>query len=151
MLLSSLVWIFFIEISTLATGVSIPQQGITGLARRRPLFVGRRQSPSSSYLNAKVTTSLFGKQVSPIFLGRRRYGSFMGKTKMAPLFLGKKGAPVFPGKRSTPMFVGKRTGSLFLDKRSETPMFVGKRSYLESDLLINRVRSLVFILFWRLF
>ena len=140
MLLSSLVGIYFIEISMLTAGVSIPNHWIPGLARRRPLFVGRRQSPSSSYLNDKVTP-LFGKKVSPIFLGRRRNGAFLVKTKNAPLFLGKKGAPVFLGKRSTPMFVGKKTAPLFLDKRSETPMFVGKRSYLENDLLTDRVRS----------
>ena len=89
MLLSSLVGIYFIEISMLTAGVSIPNHGIPGLARRRPLFVGRRQSPSSSYLNDKVTP-LFGKKVSPIFLGRRRNGEFLVKTKNAPLFLGKK-------------------------------------------------------------
>ena len=137
MLLSSLVGIYFIEISMLTAGVSIPNHGIPGLARRRPLFIGRRQSQS---LNDKVTP-LFGKKVSPIFLGRRRNGAFLVKTKNAPLFLGKKGAPVFLGKRSTPMFVGKKTAPLFLDKRSETPMFVGKRSYLENDLLTDRVRS----------
>ena len=137
MLLSSLVGICFIEISMLTAGVSIPNHGIPGLARRRPLFVGRRQSPS---LKDKVTP-LFGKKVSPIFQGRRRNGAFLVKTKNAPLFLGKKGAPVFLGKRSTPMFVGKKTAPLFLDKRSETPMFVGKRSYLENDLLTDRVRS----------
>ena len=142
MLLSSLVGMCFIEISMLTTGVSIQNHGIhsPGLARRRPLFVGRRQSPSSLYLNDKATP-LFGKKVSPIFLGRRRNGAFVVKTKNAPLFLGKKGAPVFPGKRSTPMFVGKKTAPLFLDKRRETPMFVGKRSYLENDLLTDRVRS----------
>ena len=140
MLLSSLVGICFIEISMLTVGVSMPYHGITGITRRRPLFVGRRQSPSSSYLNAKVTQR-FGKQVSPIFLGRRRNAASMGKTKIAPLFLGKKGAPVFLGKRSTPMFVGKKTVPLLQGKRSETPMFVGKKSYLESDLITNEVRS----------
>ena len=130
MVLSSIAGICFIELSLLTIGVSMPYHGITGITRRRPLFVGRRYAPS--YISQKGPI-YFGKQVSPIFLGRRKVNTLLGK-KLAPLFLGKRSTPMFVGKKAVPVFLGKR----------ETPKFIGKKSYREEDNgPKNEVRSLI--------